>query len=54
MKKHALKKLNLQRETIQPLQGTTLEGVAGGATPALVISSAVGLSLFFCKPQKAR
>jgi hypothetical protein len=54
MKKHSLKKLNLSRETIQPLEGKTLEGVAGGATPAVIISSAVGLSLFFCRPQQAR
>lgn len=54
MKKHNLKKLNLNRETIQPLHSKELDGVAGGATPSLVISSLVGISLFFCRPQQAR
>jgi hypothetical protein len=47
----------LARHLIYPTQGGTdnsLESIAGGATPAIIISSAVGISFFFCAPQQAR
>jgi len=54
MKKQNHKKLVLDRETIQPLQAEALEAVNGGLTPALIIGSAVAITLFFCAPQQAR
>lgn len=36
MKKQNTPKLNLNRETLQALEKTQLEGVAGGGTPTLV------------------
>lgn len=55
MKKQAqaLRKLNLKRETLAPLQAEQLETVNGGLTPSLV-ASAVAVTLFFCFPQQAR
>ena len=43
MKKHAIKKLNLKRETIQPLHSQGFEGVRRSHAVA-IISTAVGLS----------
>jgi hypothetical protein len=38
MKKES-RKLNLNRETVMPLQNHELEGVAGGATPTTIVTS---------------
>jgi len=54
MKKQGSRKLALNRETLQSLESATLEGVAGGATPALLISGAVAITMFFCFPRQAR
>ena len=54
MKKQQLRKLNLKRETLVPLQSEQLDGVAGGATPTIVVASAVAITMFFCFPQQAR
>jgi hypothetical protein len=54
MKKQSQRKLSLNRETLQSLNSDALEGVAGGATPAIVIGVSVGVSLFFCAPRQAR
>jgi hypothetical protein len=37
--KKELRKLNLNRETLMPMQNHELEGVAGGATPTTVVTS---------------
>lgn len=54
MKKQALRKLNLKRETLAPLQSEQLEGVAGGLTPSVVVAASVALTVLFCFPQQAR
>jgi hypothetical protein len=43
------RKLNLKRETIQPLQSGDLDNVHGGATPAVSAASVVA-SFRFCAP----
>jgi hypothetical protein len=43
MKKES-RKLNLNRETLMPMQNHELEGVAGGATPATVVTSSAPCS----------
>src|SRR5688572_4457750 len=54
MKKQGSRKLVLNRETLQSLESAKLEGVAGGATPSLLISAGVAITLFFCFPREAR
>jgi hypothetical protein len=53
MKKQPLRKLNLNRETLVLLQAEQLDGVAGAATPALIIRTVVAVSAVFCFPQPA-
>lgn len=54
MKKQGSRKLALNRETLQSLESAKLEGVGGGATPSLLISAGVAITLFFCFPREAR
>ena len=56
MKKHALKKLVLNRETLQNIDAPALEGVAGGATPSIIASIVITMLScgFFCNPRQAR
>ena len=43
--KKASRKLNLNRETLIPLQGTELDAINGGVTPAISAASAVASAI---------